>query len=271
MPTEDDFADLSDFTQAQKDFVTKHTKWNTLHEFFDKGLARKVVMLDNLTTGIGYIMQEKETVKEDREGKDKPTSSNRPVSPTGQTTPQSPKDNQSVSTVSVENRQVTIKPDLLSTLLEKDEKNREEALYKVIDDTRKLVKDTEIPPVEITPFEEALMYFVMLEHLDPRHFDFFGIVEGQIMTEDVKFGLYTTLNDEQKNVLKRDFIIKHMIQRNGISKRTALLIELAKLHFPDEVAAIEHEHNDEYMKKRQVIQEQVDKINAENEEFQEVA
>ena len=45
----------------------------------------------------------------------------------------------------------SIKPDLISTLEEKDRKNQEEALNKVIDEAKKLIRDFVIPPVENQP------------------------------------------------------------------------------------------------------------------------
>jgi len=51
--------------------------------------------------------------------------------------------------------------------------------------------------------------------------------------------LYTALSDEQKNGLKRDFLIDNMIQGTGINKRAALLVELAKYHFPEDMSIIE--------------------------------
>ena len=58
---------------------------------------------------------------------------------------------------------------------------------------------------------------------------------------------------------------------SGIGKRAALLIELAKHHFPVEMAEIESIHNDEYLEKREVIREQIDKLQSEKEELQAVA
>ena len=55
----------------------------------------------------------------------------------------------------------------------------------------------------------------------------------------------------------RDFLIHHMIQGTGISKRSALPVELA--------------NNEEYLKKREVILEQMEKIRSESDEMQEVA
>ena len=173
--------------------------------------------------------------------------------------------------VKVNSVQPTIKPDLIATLEQKDRKNREEALCKVIADAKKLMKDTDIPPVEITPFEDALTYYILFSFLDYRHYEFFGIIEGQPLTEEDRFMLYTALTDEQKYVLKRDFLIGYMTQETGISKRAALLVELVKYHFPDDMACIENSHNEDYLKKREVIREQMEKLQSKTEEMQEVA
>jgi ParB family chromosome partitioning protein len=116
-----------------------------------------------------------------------------------------------------------------------------------------------------------LMNFVLLAFLDRRHYELFGLIEGQTLTEDYALGLYAKLTEEQKIILKRDFLIKHLTIKTGISKRAALLIELAKHHFPVEMAEIENVHNDEYLKKRAIIKEQMDKIQSNNEELQDVA
>ena len=104
------------------------------------------------------------------------------------------------------------------------------------------------------------MNYVLLPHLDAKHFEFFGIPEGQSMTEDNRFDLFSSLSDEQQNALRRDFLIKHMTSTSGINKKSALLIEFAKYHFPDDFASIEHTHDDEFQKKRQLIQEHLDKL-----------
>ena len=91
------------------------------------------------------------------------------------------------------------------------------------------------------------------------------------MTEEERVNLYSSLSDEHVNVLKRDFIIYALSQTPGVNKKSALLMEFVMYHFPDEMAAIEHEHNDEYQKKRQVIQDQIEKITSQNEELKKVA
>ena len=60
-----------------------------------------------------------------------------------------------------------------------------------------------------------------------------------------------------------------MSNTTGVNKKSALLIELVKYHFPDDLAAIEHSHNEDYQKKRQLIQEQIDKLSPPKKDFEE--
>jgi aminoglycoside/choline kinase family phosphotransferase len=161
---------------------------------------------------------------------------------------------------------------LIAKLEETDRRNKEDALYKVINEAKDLIKNVDIPPSDITPFEDALMCFFMLSWLNYRHYEFFGIPEGQPMTEEIKLSLYASMTEEQKNVLKRDYITDNLLQTRGINKKSALLIEFVKFHFPDKLAEIESIHNDEYLKQNQLIHEQIDKLKPQtDDELKEVA
>ena len=115
------------------------------------------------------------------------------------------------------------------------------------------------------------MNFVMLPCLKPKHYEFFGIPEGQGITDEIRFNLHNSLSDEQKTVLKREFLLYWLVQTLRIDRKSELLLELVKYHFPDDMAEIEHIHNEEYMEQHEVIQEQIDKLCANNEELKEVA
>jgi hypothetical protein len=156
-------------------------------------------------------------------------------------------------------------------LQQKDTKNQEDAMLKVIEDAKNLLRDTIIPPAEFTPFEEELMNYIMLPCLEAKYYEFFGIPEGQTITEEIRLNLYPTLSDEQKTVLKREFLLYWMVKTKDIDKKAELLLELVKYHFPDEMAEIEHVHNEEYLKQREVIQHEIDKIQAKREELPQVA
>jgi hypothetical protein len=62
-----------------------------------------------------------------------------------------------------------------------------------------------------------------------------------------------------------------LLKATGVNKKSDLLLEFVKYHFPDEMAEIEHVHNEEYLKQREVIQPQIDKLLAKNEELPQVA
>jgi hemerythrin len=115
------------------------------------------------------------------------------------------------------------------------------------------------------------MNFVMLPCLKPKHYEFFGIPEGQTITEEIRFNLHNSMSDAQKNVLKREFLLYWMVQTLRIDKKSALLLEWVKFHFPDEMAEIEHVHNEEYQKQHEIIRAQIEKLLPENEELAQVA
>jgi ParB family chromosome partitioning protein len=121
------------------------------------------------------------------------------------------------------------------------------------------MKDTVVPGVDITEFEENLSLFAMMSDVHPKHLALFGF-SGRSPSEDERFRLFKSLTPEQKNVIKRDFLIKNMLFSTGKSKKAALLVELARLHLPDETAKIEKAHIEDFTKKNAAIQEQIQKI-----------
>ena len=277
MQPEENFVDEpAGYKQAKTDYHAKLSKWNSLQDLLSNGIARKVVIIENFAPTYGYILTPQE--QENCDG-------NIPVAVVDdEQTPYPDMEDEHDDSfpdltdsspvpqpVKAESATTAIKPDLLSMLQEKDRKNREDAMLKVIVDVKKLLNDAIIPPVEFTPFEESLMDFVMLPCLKPKYYEFFGIQEGQSITDEIRFNLHNSLNDEQKTVLKREFLLYWMVQTLRIEKKSALLLELVKHHFPDEMAEIEHNHNEEYMKQREVIQQQIDKIHSKDEELKEVA
>ena len=294
MPLEKDFhGNRTDYEQANADFTAKHTKWNSLQQLFNNGTARKVMVIENLVPAYGYVMapQEQENAPENRLGD---SSADNPVTPattaksgTKAAISKKPDNEQVYLPVKSESATAEImvrqfdrltaplgsptEPDLLSVLQEKDAKNHEDAMLKVIADAKNLLRDSIIPPVEITPFEEDLMNYIMLPCLEKKHHEFFGIPEGQTITEEIRFNLYASLSDKQKTVLRREFLLYWMVKTTGVDKKSELLLELVKYHFHDEMAEIEHVHNEEYIKQREVIQSQIDKLKAKNEELPQVA
>jgi hypothetical protein len=63
--------------------------------------------------------------------------------------------------------------------------------------------------------------------------------------------------DEQKNVIRRDFIVKNLSNTSGDCPKSHLFIEFASLHFPDEVKLIKDSCNETYKKRHNRIQEKI--------------
>jgi ParB family chromosome partitioning protein len=55
--------------------------------------------------------------------------------------------------------------DTVQKLEKQDRRNREIAVENIVDDTKKLIRETEIPPSDFTEFEERMLYFVMPDDL----------------------------------------------------------------------------------------------------------
>ena len=144
-----------------------------------------------------------------------------------------------LTVVPIESEPQEIESDILSMLQEKDRQIKEDAMLKVIADAKKLLNDA-IPPIEFTPFEDTLMNFVMLPCLKPKHYEFFGIPAGQGITDEIRFNLHNSISDEQKTVLKREFLLYWLVQTLRIDRKSELLLELVKYHFPDDMTEIEH-------------------------------
>ena len=264
VPLEEDYVDYQGaYVQAKADFNAKLTKWNSFQDLLGNGAARKVILVENNTPTPGYIVTPVEPKKHndapvdidetpehdpvpdpdleddqdegyDEDDHDDSFSENTGISPV-------------LTVVPAESEPQEIQSDLLSMLQEKDRKNREDAMLKVIADAKKLLNDAIIPPVEFTPFEDTLMNFVMLPCLKPKQHEIFEILDGQVVAGEIRFNLHNSQSDDQKNVLKREFLLYWLVQTLRIDRKSELLLELVKYHFPDDMAEIEHVHNEEYM------------------------
>lgn len=149
--------------------------------------------------------------------------------------------------------------DPIGKLQKQDKRNKEIAVEKIVDDTKKYIRDVEIPQSDFTDFEERLLYFIMLSDLKREHFGNF--IENPknkwYLDDEDKFSLFSNLTEEQKTVIRRDFIVKHISDTYGVSKKSLLMLEFVKLHFPDELSAIETQYNDVYNKRHARIEEKL--------------
>ncbi len=144
-------------------------------------------------------------------------------------------------------------------LLAQDKRNKEIAVERIVEDTKQLIRNTELPVSDFTAVEEKWLYFTMLNDLKKEHFPMFldNASDKWWLEDEDKIAIISNLTEEQKTVIRRDYLIKHLSDTLGITKKTYLMLEFARLHLPDELGEIEAKYNEVYTKRHARIEERL--------------
>jgi len=156
-----------------------------------------------------------------------------------------------------ETNPVQAKGDTVEQLRNQDKRNREIAFEKGLEDIKRLVKESDIPDSEFQPMEEKLVYFVMLSNLRKENYERMGFDLHRALTVEESMRVIESLTEEQKNVIRRDYILKNLSFTSGDSLQSRLLIDFATLHFPDRVEKIKEEHIETYKRRHLKIEDRI--------------
>ena len=146
----------------------------------------------------------------------------------------------------------------MEKLEKQDKRNKEIALEKTVEDTKKQILDVDMSESKFTQDEEKMIYFFLLSSLRKEHFGIFGIGEKetyQHLTDEEKMDIIANLTAKQKAVIRRDFLIANFKGANGSNAAATLLLDFARKHMPDTLAGIESEYNEVYEKRHKRIEE----------------
>jgi len=158
----------------------------------------------------------------------------------------------------------TLRPETEKNTLEKlrnqDKRNKEIAIEKGVEDVKRLVRESVIPNTEFQELEEKLIFYIMLASLRKENFAKFGTDVQVQLNDEQKEALIASLTDEQRNIIKRDFIIKYLSDTVGDRRQSHLLLEFAALHFPKKLKQIRELHSENYAKKHIRIQERISQL-----------
>lgn len=77
----------------------------------------------------------------------------------------------------------------MEKLEKQDERNKEIAREKTVEDTKKQILDVDMSESKFTQDEEKMIYFFLLSSLRKEHFEIFGIEEKEV---------YQHLTDEER-------------------------------------------------------------------------
>lgn len=159
---------------------------------------------------------------------------------------------------------VTVDPDKdpVKVLEAEDEANKKQAMAGVIKELGQLLQTYVLPISAFSAFEEQVMLFVMLDSLSVKYYPLFGIKDVNIksLTDDMKYKISKSLTAEQKAIIQRDFIIKHLAKSVDSNSKSLLLIEFSRQHFLQETTDISKKYTDSYNVKYQKIKKQKEKL-----------
>lgn len=147
--------------------------------------------------------------------------------------------------------------DPVKKLKDKDKHNSEICKEKTIVDVKEYVKDKSFPDTDFTVREEELLYYVMILFLRRDQYKRFGIKDTFLVTDEQKQKIVKKLTEQQKTILKRDFIAKNLADTCRTGKQAELFVEFAKHHFSDAIAQIERQHTDIFNKRHKSLMERI--------------
>ena len=144
-------------------------------------------------------------------------------------------------------------------LEKQDKRNKEIALEKTVEDTKKQILEVDMSDRKFGQDEDKMIYFFLLPFLRREHFEAVGISEEkpayQHLTDEEKMNIIANLTGKQKAIIRRDFLIANFKNASGSNATATLLLDFAEKHMPEGLAAIKSGHNEVYEKRHQRIEE----------------
>lgn len=153
-------------------------------------------------------------------------------------------------------------PVTVEILQERDKRNKELSVEKTVNDTKTIVRENDYPDSPFTQYEDSMLYFVMLTKLQRKHLKMFGIKDQPYpLDEKQRVKAVSKLTEEQKTVIKRDFIQSYLCENsNGDSCTSKLLRDFANLHFPDQYGLTKATYDEEYQNRHKRLEERINEL-----------
>ncbi|MCU6769617.1 ParB/RepB/Spo0J family partition protein [Barnesiella propionica] len=150
---------------------------------------------------------------------------------------------------------------LIADLTAKKKRNTELQAEKTAEGIKELLRTDEMPQSAFTAAEETAMYFFMLSKLRRSHYKTIGLKENDYygLTDEKRLQIASTLTEEQKTVIRRDYLYSHLTDRTTTVADTkgGIMLAFAKQHLPKKTAEIEATHAEDYGKKNARLDERI--------------
>ena len=146
----------------------------------------------------------------------------------------------------------------MEKLEKQDERNREIALEKTVEDTKKRILEVDMADTKFGADEDRMIYFFLLSSLRREHFATVGIECGDAyhyLTDEEKMRIIDNLTAKEKALIRRDYLLANFKGAFGSNAIASLLLDFAQKHMPETLADIKSGHNEVYEKRHKRIEE----------------
>ena len=155
----------------------------------------------------------------------------------------------------------------IAELEKKDERNKEIAVERTIEDTKKKLLEVNMADTKFSADEEKMVYYFLLSSLRRENYALVGVSEetSGYLSEVDKLKIISSLTAKTKAIIRRDYLLdnfKNAYRGNAVA---TMLQDFAKKHMPDDYKAIEDNYNGIYDKRKQRIEEKKALLIAEQE------
>lgn len=162
----------------------------------------------------------------------------------------------------VEAKKVKSNEQIISDLTAKKKRNTEIQAEKTAEGLKEVLRTEAIPQSAFTPQEEQMMYFFMLSELRRSHYKAVGLKENDYygyLSDEKKQKIVASLTEEQKTVIRRDYLYKHLTDRitSVATIQGGMLQAFATQHLPEKTATVQNQYKDEYGKKNARLDERI--------------
>lgn len=142
-------------------------------------------------------------------------------------------------------------------LEKQDRRNKEIAIEKTIEDTKKQILNIDVAEAKFGADEDRMVYFFLLSSLRRENFPLLGISEEhtRYLNDEDKMNIIANLTAKTKAVIRRDYLIAQFKNAYRNNATADLMLDFARKHMPDELAEIENGYNQIYEKRHQRIEE----------------
>lgn len=145
----------------------------------------------------------------------------------------------------------------MQKLEKQDKRNKEIALEKTVEDTKKQILEVDVTEAKFGADEDKMIYFFLLSSLRREHFTAVGIEKehSYYLSDEEKMNIINNLTAKGKAIIRRDFLIANFKGAYGNNAVASLLLDFAQKHMSDELDNIKNGHNDVYEKRHKRIEE----------------